>query len=513
LTCIRALQNQGDFDDEYEIIFVDDASVDQTRSLVETTGVKVLSHDQKRGAAAARNSGIQAARGEVVCFTDADCEPASDWLLNIVAPLKQPDITGCKGVYATTQEELVARFVQIEYEDKYDLLRTQSRIDFVDTYSAAYRKSVLLANNGFDERIHYVEDQELSFRLAARGYVMVFQPTAKVYHTHSDSLAKYFRKKLMIGFWKAQIIRRFPERAIKDSHTPQVLKLQMLLVAAILASAALTLVASWIAPLFIILLSLFLLTTVPFVHKAWPKDWPVALLAPFLLAVRALALGLGYSMGTVKPLSGISGEEKTIGGLNYVVKRIVDICGGVVGLLITCLIAPPIALAIRLNSPGPVIFKQERIGKGGKPFTVYKFRSMSADAEERLSQLLDIHALPEPAYKLKDDPRLTRVGIFLRRWSLDEAPQFWNVLKGDMSLVGPRPEETWVVANYTDWHRQRLAVKPGLTGPMQVNGRADLPLDARVRLELDYIERYSLWRDLVLLARTVPSVMKGIGAR
>jgi lipopolysaccharide/colanic/teichoic acid biosynthesis glycosyltransferase len=121
--------------------------------------------------------------------------------------------------------------------------------------------------------------------------------------------------------------------------------------------------------------------------------------------------------------------------------------------------------------------------------------------------------LPSPELKRRDDPRITRVGRFLRRTSLDELPQLWNVLKGEMSLVGPRPEELRVVRHYSDWHRQRLAVKPGLTGPMQVNGRADLSLDERVELELDYIRDYTPWRDLRLLARTVAAVITGRGAR
>jgi lipopolysaccharide/colanic/teichoic acid biosynthesis glycosyltransferase len=138
---------------------------------------------------------------------------------------------------------------------------------------------------------------------------------------------------------------------------------------------------------------------------------------------------------------------------------------------------------------------------------------MCHNAEEELDKLLDLQALEEPAFKLVDDPRVTPFGRFLRRWSLDELPQFWNVFKGDMSLIGPRPEEARIVALYTDWHRRRLAVKPGITGPMQINGRADLPLDKRVQLELDYIENYSLWRDVVILVKTIPAVFKGRGAR
>jgi lipopolysaccharide/colanic/teichoic acid biosynthesis glycosyltransferase len=129
-----------------------------------------------------------------------------------------------------------------------------------------------------------------------------------------------------------------------------------------------------------------------------------------------------------------------------------------------------------------------------------------------LAALVNLESLPSPAFKLRDDPRVTQVGRFLRRTSLDELPQLWNVLVGEMSLVGPRPEEMRVVRLYNDWHRQRLAVKPGITGPMQVNGRAELSLDERVRLELDYIRHYSLWKDICILARTAVAVVSGRGA-
>ena len=151
----------------------------------------MIGHEERRGAAAARNSGLQAARGEFVCFTDADCAPKSDWLREILAPFSDQAISGCKGTYATKQKEIVARFVQIEYEDKYDRLAKQKRIDFIDTYSAAYRKQVLLDQDGFDEQFTYLEDQELSFRLAAKGYEMVFHPAAVVYHRHADSLTSF----------------------------------------------------------------------------------------------------------------------------------------------------------------------------------------------------------------------------------------------------------------------------------------------------------------------------------
>ncbi|WP_420627943.1 glycosyltransferase [Candidatus Leptofilum sp.] len=285
-----------------EIIVVDDGSDDGTQAVAEAAGVQLIQHAERRGAGAARNSGLAVAMGEIILFTDADCVPEPNWVAEMIRPFQDSTVQGCKGIYATHQPELVARFVQIEYEDKYDLLRPQPAIDFIDTYSAGYRTAVLQATGGFDETIHYVEDQELSFRLAAAGHKMVFMETAVVWHQHSDSLRRYFRKKVMIGYWKAQIMRRYPERIVKDSHTPQVLKLQMGLVALFLA----VLVASVLFPFALIaavfLLGIFMLTTLPFLQKAWRKDHAVCLAAPGLLFCRALALGIGYAWGLARPL-------------------------------------------------------------------------------------------------------------------------------------------------------------------------------------------------------------------
>lgn len=297
--CLKACQQQDGIDRAtYEIIVVDDGSMDGTAQIAQQAGAdKVLRHPQAQGAAAARNSGLNAAQGELVFFTDADCIPAATWLAAMQTPFADPELVGCKGIYASKQKELVARFVQLEYEDKYDKLRPQPTIDFIDTYSAAYRRDVLLKNEGFDTRIFYVEDQELSFRLAAQHCKMIFVPQAVVYHLHSHTLRGYARKKYFIGFWKAQIMRLYPERVVKDSHTPQVLKVQMGLVALMLLS----LMGALLFP-FLLLATLgaavcFLLTTLPFVVKAWEKDTAVALASPFLLWVRGAALGFGYAAG------------------------------------------------------------------------------------------------------------------------------------------------------------------------------------------------------------------------
>ncbi len=516
--CLEALAAQTVAPECFEIIVVDDGSTDGTAEVARTWFARhphlsgVVLTQPKATTAAARNRGVEQARAPLILFTDADCAPAPNWITAMQAAFADPEVVGAKGTYRTRQSALVARFVQAEYEDKYDLLATQPRIDFIDTYSAAYRRDVFLANDGFDEVFPYLEDQEFSFRLAQRGYKLVFQPAAVVYHRHAPTVRSYFRKKFIIGFWKAQVARRYPEKVFRDSHTPQVMKVQIALLglAGVLGLAGLALPALWAPAL--LLFALLLASTIPFTLKAWGKDRQVALASPALLVVRALALGLGYAWGTLRLPGGVVEGQSTISGLNWWIKRTMDLIGALLGLVVLAVLFPFIAIAIKLDSPGPVFFVQERVGENGRCFRMVKFRSMVADAEERLSELVDLDALPDPVFKIKDDPRVTRVGRFLRRTSLDELPQVWNVFKGEMSLVGPRPEELRMVQRYNDWHRRRLAVKPGLTGPMQINGRGDLPLDERVKLEVDYIEHYSVWRDIQILAKTIPSVILGKGA-
>jgi exopolysaccharide biosynthesis polyprenyl glycosylphosphotransferase len=196
-----------------------------------------------------------------------------------------------------------------------------------------------------------------------------------------------------------------------------------------------------------------------------------------------------------------------------VAKRAIDILIAVVGLLLVSPLLAAIALAIRLDSRGPAIFRQPRGGREGKPFTLLKFRTMVHGADQRVGEVIDVAALATPMFKLHDDPRVTRVGRFLRKTSLDELPQFWNVLRGDMSLVGPRPEQLDLVARYDAEARAvRLVVRPGLTGPMQVYGRGRLDFEERLAVEREYVENLSLGRDARLLALSVAAVVRGTGA-
>ena len=525
--CLDALAEQTLPPSQYEIIVVDDGSTDGTAQQVRAWMERHphlqarLVRQENAGPAAARNHGAQVAQGPLILFTDADCAPAPHWAQALLQAFQEPDVVGAKGTYLTDQTGLVPRFVQAEYEDRYDRMRGQERIDFIDTYSAAYRRDIFCENGGFDPTFTTasVEDQELSFRLAEKGYRLVFAPQAQVKHLHDSSLADYFRRKFYIGFWKALLIRWHPERMVQDSHTPQVLKLQMLLWAGILGLLPLGVAGLFWAPLawtwwvLGLLFLLFLATTLPFEAKLARRSWGLALIGPLMLAVRSIALGCGYLAGTIHFAGTPPGtDQPVIPGWKRLIKRAMDVVGALIGLALTAPFILLAAVAIKLDSPGPIFYVQVRIGEHGRPFRMVKLRSMEADAERRLEELIDLRHLQEPVYKLPNDPRVTRVGRILRRTSLDEAPQFWNVLRGEMSLVGPRPEEARIVALYNDYQRRRLAVKPGMTGPMQVNGRGDLPLSERLRLEIDYIENYSLWRDLAILLRTLPAVWQGKGA-
>jgi len=299
--CLAALAGQTALAEHYEVIVVDDGSTDGTSERVRAhPGVCLLTQD-RAGPAAARNRGIDRARGEIVLFTDADCEPAPDWIERMVAPFDDPQVQGVKGVYRTRQRELVARFVQAEYEDKYDQMAHLVAIDFVDTYAAGYRRALLLASGGFDRTFPSasVEDQELSFRLARQGHKLVFAPAACVYHWgHPRTAWAYAHRKFRIGYWKVLVARRHPGKLWRDSHTPPVLRVQVGLAALGLACLLAGLVWPVLAWGSAFTGLLFLLTTLPFAAKTWHRDRLVALASPALLLLRALALGSGFAAGT-----------------------------------------------------------------------------------------------------------------------------------------------------------------------------------------------------------------------
>jgi exopolysaccharide biosynthesis polyprenyl glycosylphosphotransferase len=210
------------------------------------------------------------------------------------------------------------------------------------------------------------------------------------------------------------------------------------------------------------------------------------------------------------PLIGL--REVSIGSTQGLVKRALEVVVSAAALVLLSPLLLLVAVLIKLDSRGPALFRQERIGRGGKEFNVYKFRTMREGAEAEQALLAERSDVKGITFKIRDDPRRTRVGCFLRRWSIDELPQFINVLRGDMSVVGPRPPLPSEVARYEEWHRQRLQVSPGITGLWQVMGRSDLPFAEMVMMDMYYIENWSLSLDVKIMLQTLPSILSGRGA-
>ncbi|WP_130296871.1 sugar transferase [Fictibacillus sp. BK138] len=199
--------------------------------------------------------------------------------------------------------------------------------------------------------------------------------------------------------------------------------------------------------------------------------------------------------------------------LYLLLKRGVDIVGALIGIILLSLVFLATAILIKKeDSKGPILFKQIRVGKDGKKFYMYKFRSMVSDAEERLAELLQYNEIEGAMFKMKEDPRITKIGKFIRKTSIDELPQLWNVLRGDMSLVGPRPPLPREVREYTKYHKQRLIVTPGCTGLWQVSGRNNLGFDQMVELDLYYISNRSIMYDIKIIIKTITSIIKSNGA-
>jgi exopolysaccharide biosynthesis polyprenyl glycosylphosphotransferase len=193
-------------------------------------------------------------------------------------------------------------------------------------------------------------------------------------------------------------------------------------------------------------------------------------------------------------------------------KRAFDICVSAGVLLLLSPVLALVALAIRLDSRGPVLFRQKRVGLQGRTFEIFKFRSMYVDAEARLESLRAHNEMSGPVFKMKDDPRVTRMGKLIRKTSLDEFPQFWNVLRGEMSIVGPRPPLPAEVRQYKRWQRRRLSVKPGITCVWQISGRNNIDFERWMELDLEYIDQWSLWNDIQICLKTIPAVLGSRGA-
>ncbi len=318
------------------------------------------------------NAGAAAGRGDLLLFTDADCAPVSGWIAALAVPFADERVAGAKGTYLTSQRALVPRFTQLEYQDRYDRMAGVESINFVDTYSAAYRRDIFLANAGFDPAFRFDEDQEFSFRLTEKGYRLVFAPAAQVYHRHNATLAAYIRRKFLMAHWKVPVTQRHPGRAMRDSHTPQALKLQMGLAAGTAVAfliTALVSLAGWrlSAPaLAVCLLAalVFGLTEIPFLVKVWRRDRGVTLPAVGLLWVRVFALGAGFALGLIHFRGRFAGSRPPIAGWQRAVKRLMDVVLGAMTLAVMALPMAGIALLVKRDSPGSIFFRQTRGGAG-----------------------------------------------------------------------------------------------------------------------------------------------------
>ena len=294
LQSLLAQENAGDF----EIIVVDDGSTDRTAEIVGKYAVKLI-RKENGGPASARNLGVKKSSAEIVLFTDSDCIPANDWIQKMIEPFRDENVSGVKGVYISRNKSLIARIIQLEFEERYLMLKKQKDIDFVDSYSAAFKKTAFQSVGGFDTSFPKAdnEDVDLSYKLAGAGYKMVFQPEAVVEHLgHPSSLKRYIKVKFSRGFWRTAVYKRHPGKAVKDSYTPQSLKLQILLSAIIWFCVILGILSGNWLPLALSCVG-FLLLTLNFIIKTFRLDMTAAFLSPFLHFIRATCFLCGIMFG------------------------------------------------------------------------------------------------------------------------------------------------------------------------------------------------------------------------
>ena len=298
--CLQALEKQTKKSDE--IIVVDDGSNDKTRNAVKKFSKVRLIEQDHRGPAAARNLGAKNAKGEILLFMDADCKADREWVSEMTRPFSDKEISGVQGRYKTAQKGLVARFVQLEIEDRYDRMRKRKYIDFVGSYSAGYRRSVFLEFGGFDEsfRMASGEDPDISFKISKAGHKIVFSENAVVYHNHVNSLPAYLKQKFWRAYWRVLLYRKHPGKIASESYTPQTLKLQILA----LVGFALSCIVSLLIPhaFYVSLLSVafLLLLTLPLSFKNFRKDKAVGISTPFISILRTIIFAFGMTYGALK---------------------------------------------------------------------------------------------------------------------------------------------------------------------------------------------------------------------
>ncbi|MCD4653747.1 exopolysaccharide biosynthesis polyprenyl glycosylphosphotransferase [bacterium] len=296
--CLDALKNQSIRRDMYEIIVVDDGSTDETGDLARQAGAKVFCQENQ-GPAMARNHGVEQAKGDIIVFTDSDCIADTEFLDEMIKPFSDPTIVGVKGAYRTKQKRLWARFAQVEFMERYAKLSRSKSIDFVDSYAAAFRKNIFSQVGGFDAHFPVAnnEDVDLSYKIARLGHPMVFNPKAIVYHTHPDAMKRYLKLKFSRAYWRMLVYRRFPEKIVSDSYTPQSLKIQIVLSGLMLFSLAGGIFSRTFLLMSVAFLLMFLLATIPFLLRAFHFDPRIAIFCPAAIFLRSIAFGLGIITG------------------------------------------------------------------------------------------------------------------------------------------------------------------------------------------------------------------------
>ncbi|MFH1751947.1 MAG: glycosyltransferase [archaeon] len=301
---IKSLLNQKTRK-SFEIVVIDDGSTDGTLNALQkfksNKKIRVFSQ-QNSGPAIARNNGVKKASGEIIVFIDSDCVAESNWLEEMVKPFENEKVAGVQGAYKTNQRSLTARFIQVEILDRYKRMQKSINLDWIGSYSAAYRKKPFLLVGGFDPsfKVASGEDPELSFKLNKFGWKLKFNPKAIVYHIHPETLMDYIKTKFVRAYWSVNLWKKHPDKAVKDSYTPQIMKLQIIMAYHIIAAIFFGFIWNSLWSAIILFVAIILLSSLKFTFFALKQDFSAGMIAPLMVFLRALTLALGMLKGLLR---------------------------------------------------------------------------------------------------------------------------------------------------------------------------------------------------------------------